>query len=165
MSNSSMINYSKAFTLVTYVVMIAILVQIYYYLVQIDSCPCFNKNDKYAVDVEFMKFYQILEMIVLTIFVGIGLISSSKQKEYIPKMSGIFLSTLTFVILTGISIYMTYNTFNFYMNVKQDCKCANSWYRYFLYFEGITTFLAVLRVIFMFLFIIIGLSLFYNQIS
>jgi hypothetical protein len=159
------LNYSKVFSLITYVIMMIILIQIYYYLIQINNCECFNKNDKYSVDVEFMKFYQILEMILLTIFVGTSFITSSKTKQYIPKMGGIFLSTLTFIILTGISIYMTYNTFNFYMNVKQDCKCANSWYRYFIYFEGIGTFISVLRVIFMTLFILIGLSLFYNQFS
>ena len=159
------INYSKAFSLITYVIMMFILIQTYYYLVQIDNCPCFNENGKYAVDVEFMKFYQVLEMIVLSVFVLISFLTASKAKQVIPKMNGLFLSTLSFVILFGITAYMSYNTFNFYMNVKQDCKCVNSWYKYFIYFEGISTFLAILRIIFIFLFVIMTLILFYNQIS
>jgi hypothetical protein len=170
MSNSSMldikkISYGKLFALVIYLIMMYILIQTYYYLVQIDNCECFNKNDKYSVNVEFMKFYQILEIILLTIFVFIGFINSSKTKILIPKMSGLFLSTLTFVLLLGISSYMSYNTFSFYMNVKQDCKCVNSWYKYFVYFEGITTFITSLRMIFMILLTFIVLILFYNQFS
>jgi hypothetical protein len=159
------VSYSKVLTLLMYLIMMYILIHTYYYLVKIDTCECFNKNDKYAVNIEFMKFYQILEMILLSIFVLIGFINSSKTKIMIPKMSGIFLSTLTFVLLLGISIYMSYNTFNFYMNVKEDCKCVNSWYKYFVYFEGISTFISALRILFMILFIFMVFILFYNQLS
>ncbi len=159
------ISYSKIFALVVYLIMMYILIQTYYYLVQIDNCECFNKNDKYAVNVEFMKFYQFLEMILLTIFVFIGFLNSLKTKIVIPKMSGTFLSTLTFVLLLGVSVYMSYNTFNFYMNVKEDCKCVNSWYKYFVYFEGISTFITALRIIFMILLVFMFLILFYNQLS
>jgi hypothetical protein len=168
MSNNSInlkVNYGKLFLLFVYLIMMYILIQTYYYLVKIDSCECFNKNEKYSVNVEFMKFYQFLEMILLTIFVFIGFLNSSKNKVIIPKMSGVFLSTLTFVLLLGISIYMSYNTFIFYMNVKQDCKCVNSWYKYFVYFEGITTFITSLRIIFMILMVIMTLLLFYNQLA
>ncbi len=164
-TSSSPLNYSKILTLVIYLIMMYILIQTYYYLVKIDNCECFNKNDKYAVNVEFMKFYQFLEMILLTIFVFIGFLNSLKLKVVIPKMSGMFLSTLTFVLLLGVSVYMSYNTFHFYMNVKQDCKCVNSWYKYFVYFEGISTFITALRIIFMILFVFMVLILFYNQLS
>jgi hypothetical protein len=164
MSKSPM-NYSKLATLVIYLIMMYILIQTYYYLVKIDNCDCFNKNDKYAVNVEFMKFYQFLEMVLLSIFVFIGFLNSYRLKMIIPKISGLFLSTLTFILLLGVSVYMSYNTFNFYMNVKDDCKCVNSWYKYFVYFEGITTFITALRIIFMLLFVFMALILFYNQLS
>ncbi len=159
------ISYSKLLTLIMYIAMMYILIQTYYYLVKIDNCECFYKNDKYAVNVEFMKFYQILEMILLSILMAIGFINGSKTKQIIPKMSGIFLSTLTLVLLFGVSVYMSYNTLGFYMNVKNDCKCVNSWYKYFVYFEGISSFMMALRFIFMFLLIFSILILFYNQLS
>ncbi len=159
------VSYSKILSIIIYLIMMYILIQTYYYLVKIDSCECFNKNDKYAVNVEFMKFYQILEMILLTMFIFISFLNSLKTKIVIPKIGGMFLSSLTFVLLLGISIYMSYNTFNFYMNVKQDCKCVNSWYKYFVYFEGITSFITALRIIFMILFVFMVLILFYNQFS
>jgi hypothetical protein len=165
MTTNSVISYSKVFAMICYLFMMVILIQTYYYLIQIDNCPCFNKNDKYSVNIEFMKYFQILEMIVLTIFVTISYITSNKFKNIIPKSGGIFLSTLSAILLLGISSYMAYNTLNFYINVKEDCKCANSMYKYFVYFEGISSLVAVVRMIFMILLVFIMLILFYNQVS
>ncbi len=165
MTTKNDVSYSKIFAMICYLIMMFILVQTYYYLVQIDNCPCFNTNDKYAVNIEFMKYFQILEMILLTMFVGISYITTNKFKDIIPKTGGVFLSTLTAVILLGLSSYMAYNTLNFYLNVKDDCKCANSMYKYFVYFEGISSLVAVVRMIFMILLVFIMLILFYNQVS
>lgn len=165
MSIMNTVSYSKIFAMICYLIMMFILVQTYYYLVQIDKCPCFNKNDKYAVNIEYMKYFQILEMIVLSLFVGISYITTNKFKNIIPKKGGLFLSILTSVLLLGISSYMAYNTLNFYINVKEDCKCANSMYKYFVYFEGISSLVAVVRMIFMILLVFVLLILFYNQVS
>ena len=43
---------------------------------------------------------------------------------------------------------MTYNVFHFFVNMKNECKCANKWQKYFIYAQGINTSLATLQMVF-----------------
>ena len=42
---------------------------------------------------------------------------------------------------------MAYNVINLYTNIKDDCKCSDSIYKYFVYFEGLSTISVVMRVL------------------
>jgi hypothetical protein len=67
------------------------------------------------------------------------------------------ISSISLVLLLGISGYMAYNVLNLYTNIKEDCKCANEFYKYFVYYEGILSISNVFRfvAIFVTLFIVI----------
>ena len=63
--------YQKLLLGVLYVIIIYIYIKTYLYLDQLNNCDCFNKSNKYASNLDFMKFFQILEIFILTIIVGL----------------------------------------------------------------------------------------------
>lgn len=81
----------------------------------------------------------------------------NKQNTSSPKI----LASISLALLVGISGYMAYNVINLYMNISDDCKCATSAYRYFLYYQGVVGASTVLR--FISLFLMIGLALLFNH--
>ena len=139
------------FIIIFYFICVYIFLHTYFYLDQINKCPCFHKDGKYAVNLDFMKFFQILEIFILTVLVGSSLFFKSKTFKSKNKAPPIFLLSLTVIILLSISGYMTYNVVHLYNNIKDDCECVDSWYRFFLYYEGIVSGITVFRFIAMFL--------------
>jgi hypothetical protein len=139
------------------VVSFVILLQVYQYLNDIEHCPCFmdTNNGHYQTDITFMKFYQFLEMFSLLIFVVLMLFYGKIQKMSGGKKAfAKFLITISLSIMLFISGYMSVNVAKFYFNVKDECKCANKWQKYFLYLEGISNSVYFLRLLFAVLFIL-----------
>lgn len=142
--------------LVVSVTAVVILIQIYHYLTELQNCKCFQIQNgmKYTADLEFMKFYQVLEIVSFILF----FISTYmlKQKRFSTRggaKQGLrFISILSFIVLLYIFGYMSYNVFNFFMNMKKDCKCADKWQKYFIYAQGLTTTISTLQLAFGFLF-------------
>lgn len=153
-------NYQKIMVLIIYLIVLFVFIHTYIYLNQLTTCECFLKNNKYSVNIEFMKFFQILEIFIFTIYIGFMLFVTStlnKQNTSSPKI----LASISLALLVGISGYMAYNVINLYMNISDDCKCATSAYRYFLYYQGVVGASTVLR--FISLFLMIGLALLFNH--
>ena len=144
--------------LILSIICIYILVQTYYYLKQANECQCFMKNDeKYGINIEYMKFFQILHIALFVIFVFWGLL---KPTLTIPKFGENIISTQILVALLFVYGYMFYNVLNFYRNVKSDCKCVDkNMYKYFVYFEGISSFMSVLQIIYSFALVVIIMAL------
>ena len=136
--------YQKLLLGVLYVIIIYIYIKTYLYLDQLNNCDCFNKSNKYASNLDFMKFFQILEIFILTIIVGLKFFVHKQIKR--PIINKLLL-TISFILLIGISGYMAYNVINLYTNIKDDCKCSDSIYKYFVYFEGLSTISVVMRVL------------------
>ena len=63
------------------IVAIIVLVQIYQYLTDIESCPCFKSSQHkgYRVNLEYMKFYQVLEIMTLLIFLASSYMLRNKR--------------------------------------------------------------------------------------
>jgi hypothetical protein len=136
----------KSLVVILYIIITIIFVYTYYYLVQLNSCECFVKNDKYSVNIEFMKFFQVLEIFLFTMYVGMMLFFNSKMlKKKMNTPMPVLLSSLSLALLLGINIYMSYNVFNLYNNIKEDCSCSSGFLKYFVYYEGIVSFINVLR--------------------
>lgn len=151
-------NYQKIMVLIIYLIVLFVFIHTYIYLNQLTTCECFLKNNKYSVNIEFMKFFQILEIFIFTIYIGFMLfVTSTTQNTSSPKI----LASISLALLVGISGYMAYNVINLYMNISDDCKCATSAYRYFLYYQGVVGASTVLR--FISLFLMIGLALLFNH--
>jgi hypothetical protein len=129
---------------IVYVIIIYIYIKTYLYLDQLNSCDCFNKSNKYSSNIEFMKFFQVLEIFILSIYVGFFLFLTKTMKK--PIVNKLLLS-ISLILLIGISGYMAYNVINLYANIKDDCKCSDSIYKYFVYFEGLSSVSVIMRVI------------------
>lgn len=86
-------------------------------------------------------------------------VTSNIQPHKMPSLK--ILTSISLALLVGISGYMAYNVVNLYMNISDDCKCATSAYRYFLYYQGVVGASTVLR--FISLFLMIGLALLFNH--
>lgn len=141
----------KIFVLIFYVILLYIFIHTYYYLDQINKCACFQKEGKYGVNIDFMKFFQVLEIFILTIYVGSMFFFKSSHFKIKKIPTPTFILTLSILLLVGISLYMTINVLNLYTNIKEDCKCVDSWYRFFLYYEGIVSLITVFRFVVMIL--------------
>jgi hypothetical protein len=137
----------KIIVIIFYFICLYIFLHTYYYLDQIDNCPCFHKDGKYAVNIDFMKFFQILEIFILTVYLVSIFFFSSKMFKSKNKKAPLVLLFIAMAFLLTVSGAMTFNVINFYNNVKEDCKCVDSWYRYFIYYEGIVSFITVFRFI------------------
>jgi len=157
----------KSVLFVLYLLLIYIFIHTYIYLDQLNSCECFQQNKKYAVNIEFMKMFQILEIIIFTIYFGIMVfINKSKKLNLISisknKLVLSFISTILLIILFGISGYMAYNVLNLYNNVKEECKCSSGFYKYFVYYEGILSISNILR--FVSLFVTLFVAILFNNL-
>ena len=153
-------NYQTAFILVLYLIVMYVFIHTYLYLVQLNNCECFNTNGKYVVNIEFMKFFQILEVFIFTIYVGFMLFVRSKvNKKGVPTI----LTSISLAVLLLINFYMAFNVINLFQNIKEDCKCTDSIYKYFLYYQGIISFTTILR--FAALLLTIGLVFVFNQLK
>ena len=135
-------NYQSAFVVILYLIIMYVFIHTYLYLEQLNECKCFNTHPKYVVNIEFMKFFQILEMFIFTIYVGFMFFVKSKINK--KKMPTILTSiSLTFLLI--INFYMAYNVINLFLSIKEDCKCTESIYKYFLYYQGLISFTTVIR--------------------
>jgi len=135
----------KSIILISYLIIIYVFLHTYFYLEQLNNCPCFIQNPKYKVDIEFMKLFQLLEIIIFTMyFLLIGVVVKIKRPNNIIIK---ILSSITLFIVLAINIYMSYNVINLYTNIKEDCNCSNGFYKYFLYYEGIVSISNILRII------------------
>lgn len=131
--------------IILYLIVMYVFFHTYLYLDQLNTCECFNKSDKYAVNIDFMKWFQILEMFIFTIYVVFMLFIYKRTIKLKDTFTGLLLSSISLALLLAISLYMGMNVVNLYMNIKDDCKCANSNYKYFVYYEGILSISTVLR--------------------
>lgn len=127
-------------------ILIVIILYTYYYLVELSQCPCFQKD---KVDLEYMKFYLLLDL--FTIVIALFL-----MKRTIDMTSNVLLIFAVWLVIF-VHGYMTYNVFQFYKSIKQDCFCANKWQKYFVYYEGIVGGLVALQYVISFLFILLFL--------
>ena len=145
-----------------------ILVQVLSYLNEVESCPCFNEQnnkEKYSSNIEFMKFYQFLEILSLIIFIVLVNFYKFPLKSSKINNTGMLkiMLLISLFVLLFISGYMSYNVATFYLNMKKECICVNKWQKYFLYLEGIFNSIYFLRILYIVLFIMmLGLFNFIN---
>jgi hypothetical protein len=138
--------------LILSIICVYILIHTYYYLNRVEKCECFQKDDvKYGVNIEYMKFFQILHIVIFVMYIGWGFL-----KRPINNCAMNFISIHLLVLLLCLYGYMFYNILNFYRNVNNDCKCVDqSVYKYFIYFQGVSSFMSILQIIYSFLLVII----------
>ena len=134
-----------------------------HYIRELKNCVCFQSSDKYKVNLEFLEFYQYLELVSI-FFIFLGLFSFNKSlTKYIgiggKGKSNKFLLTLLMIIILCVHFFIQYNVminvFNLSTNIKYDCDCATKWQRFFLYYQGITSGIEVVHYVIALLTIVI----------
>ena len=86
-------------------------------------------------------------------------VRSKVNKKGVPTI----LTSISLAVLLLINFYMAFNVINLFQNIKEDCKCTDSIYKYFLYYQGIISFTTILR--FAALLLTIGLVFVFNQLK
>jgi hypothetical protein len=140
------------------IIAIYILLQIYKYLLEVENCKCFKKdNEDYGVNLQYMKFFQVLHIILFCIYIGWSIM----DKPIIGSKNGMnFITVQILVLLLIVYFYMFYNVINFYKNVKKECRCSyNNYFKYFVYFEGIVSFMTMLQIVYTFILVLIIITL------
>lgn len=129
---------------------ISILTSVYMYLDSLKDCVCFleKQNPNYKINIDFLKFYQILEIFSLFILIVLMIIYKKKIISGGDKKGIKFFITLTMILLLGLTGYMSYNSIFMYFLSKEDCRCVNKWQKYIVYIQGVLNTIYFLRILF-----------------
>ena len=133
------------------VVSFFILISTYKYLDGLSTCACFieNQHPKYKVNIEFLKFYQVLEIAALLVFIAFITMYKNKLfgggKQNMGMRLFVLLSTLLLLFVTG---YVSMYSIILYMTSKKDCLCVNQWQKYIVYIQGTFNTIHFLRLIY-----------------
>lgn len=147
---------------------LGILIKIYMYLHKLESCNCFNDTEAhniYKLDIDFLKAYQILEMILLSIFIFIiacfqnDNILTFKHVKRLPPRALRFITIISILLLLLVNSYITLNSFILYSVAKGQCYCVNKWQKYFIYTQGVFSSVTFLRLLYTLIFVIILLPI------
>jgi hypothetical protein len=128
--------------LIIYAILLYLYIHTFYYLKKAERTGCFTPK----VNLKYMQFFQLLEIVALTLTI-LFLPYFLKMKNRKGKGKGISLLEpllITFVVL-GINMYMAFNVYNFYFELKQCFELKTQWNKWWLYWEGIAAGIASIR--------------------
>jgi len=124
--------------LIIYAILLYLYIHTFYYLKKAENTRCFTPK----VDLKYMQFFQLLEIVALTISV-LFLPYFLKTKKR-GKM-GLLEPLLITLVVLGINMYMAFNVYNFYFELKQCFELKNQWNNWWIYWEGIAATIASVR--------------------
>jgi hypothetical protein len=127
--------------LIIYAILLYLYIHTFYYLKKAENTGCFTPK----VNLKYMQFFQLLEIVALTLTV-LFLPYFLKMKNKKGKGSISLLEPLLItVVVLGINLYMAFNVYNFYYELKQCFELKNQWNKWWLYWEGIASGIASVR--------------------
>ncbi len=138
-------NNMKNTQLITILITLALLVATYFYLTKLESCVCVNGVEtKYVADIKKLRYIEIFFIIVAIIsLLNVYFVYKLQNKSLLLALSSIY-----FIILVIIDIYLLLHVLRLYKNMPNDCECALKWPRYYLYLQA---FFAAISLFFIFL--------------
>jgi len=155
----AMIEYRKYLTIsIILIIVISIILIIWCsiiinYLSKINSCNCYNEENK--SNYSDIQYLIILETIIIVISIFFILLFSPYLYLYfIKNKSGggmssnplKYIMSLLYIIVWGFFVYYVYK---FSENVNVNCICTQSWIRYLLYIQSFFMLITILVVFFM----------------
>ena len=123
-----------------YAILLYLYIHTFYYLKKAEKTKCFTPK----VNLKYMQFFQLLEIVALTLtvlFFPYFLRMKGKNKKNISLLEPLL---ITFVVL-GINIYMAFNVYNFYFELNQCFELKQQWNKWWLYWEGIAAGISSVR--------------------
>lgn len=124
----------------------------YKYIDELNNCECFVVNKSKQLSIKYIKFYLILEicLMLINIFVNSDYILKDKNRRFRIVVLMPVITMLSFIIL----LMTAYHVYLLYSSVKEDCKCANRWESYLVYYVGILSMIGSIIYLSLFLLII-----------
>lgn len=127
--------------LIIYAILLYLYIHTFYYLKKAENTGCFTPK----VNLKYMQFFQLLEIVALTLtVVFLPYFLKMKNKKGKGSISLLEPLLITLVVL-GINLYMAFNVYNFYFELKQCFELKNQWNKWWLYWEGIASGIASVR--------------------
>jgi len=122
-------------------ILIILILNTYYYVVELNNCPCFLEKKDDNLDLQFIKFYLLLYLFSIIISFILMHIRFNKG---VYDNSLLFIHSLSILLVIFINFYMSYNVLLFYNSVKDRCSCVNKWQKFFIYYTGIISYIHTL---------------------
>jgi hypothetical protein len=126
--------------LIIYAILLYLYIHTFYYLKKAENTGCFTPK----VNLKYMQFFQILEIVALTLTV-LFLPYFLKMKNRKGKKLSLLEPILITIVVLGINLYMALNVYNFYFELKQCFELKSQWNKWWLYWEGIAAGIASVR--------------------
>ena len=126
--------------LIIYAILLYLYIHTFYYLKKAENTGCFTPK----VNLKYMQFFQLLEIVALTLTV-LFLPVFLKMKYKKGKNFGLLEPILITIVVLGINLYMAFNVYHFYYELKQCFELKQQWNKWWLYWEGIAAGIASVR--------------------
>jgi hypothetical protein len=127
--------------LIIYAILLYLYIHTFYYLKKAENTGCFTPK----VNLKYMQFFQLLEIVALTLTIAfLPYFLKMKNKKGRGSLSLIEPLLITLVVL-GINLYMAFNVYHFYFELKQCFELKTQWNKWWLYWEGIAAGIASVR--------------------
>lgn len=126
--------------MLTEIVVIVILYCVYKYLKELKGCSCVNQTyTSNLKDAEaFLIGFNFLGLLV-SILIMSNLLSFLKPYAKYAHYGVV----VYFILAMLFNLYVAYNGLGFYKTIKDNCKCADGWEKYYLYFQIFMSILIV----------------------
>ena len=124
----------------------------YLYLKKLKSCECVNHDytEKLA------KTEHTILMLTGISLVLAGLELFFKPKHLYNKYFNLYwiYSYVFFLVILLVDAYFVYYTYHFQRTLKPNCKCANKWQKYYIYYQAIMYLIVLTSILFTCFFLI-----------
>lgn len=118
----------------------------YLYLKKLKSCECVNHDytEKLA------KTEHTILMLTGISLVLAGLELFFKPKHLYNKYFNLYwiYSYVFFLVILLVDAYFVYYTYHFQRTLKPNCKCANKWQKYYIYYQAILYSIVLTSILF-----------------
>lgn len=133
------------------VIVILLILYTIHYVRQLKTCVCFQQNDKEQTNLNFLEFYEYLELFsAIIVFLGLMAIKPMKKNSSSNGLSVILL-LLIVIIYFVIKYNVLKNVYKLSKGIKESCDCSNKWERFFLYYQGIVSAIEIVQYVIVFL--------------
>lgn len=114
-----------------------------YYIRELKSCECFKINDDKQTNLNFIEFYEYLELFAV-IVIMFGLKSVPKTSKKSSPLNIILLLGLVTLYL-AIKYNLIINVYKLSQSIKEGCECSDKWQRFFIYYQGIVSGIEIVQ--------------------
>jgi Tfp pilus assembly protein PilO len=130
--------------IVIYLVVIAYISSIIYYLNNLKKCSCFNNSDVNLTYLIVIESIILTLNIITTVLLILAFIMLNNVKSGGGNSNVRLYIIITLIIQISILGYFVYNVYKLSKNIDENCNCSKDWLRYLLYIQSIIMLFSVI---------------------